>query len=111
MTDRRPFDLADGQALHLDDARGSTLRVVRGQLWVTQDRDPRDIVLEAGEAWTIERDGLTLATAQRDSVVVLAGTAAAKLRADGRRRSWSDRFAAWLEGLAVRNERRHAPYL
>lgn len=110
MNARPPFDLPDGHALRLADARGTTLRVLRGQLWVTQDRDPRDIVLEAGDTWTVERNGLTLATAQRDSVVAIAGRAAAHVQAR-RKRSWADRIGAWLEWLAARNGTRSAPYV
>ena len=48
---------------------GQGLRVVTltGCLWITQDRDQRDVVLEAGEGFTLDRDGDTLLSALSDS--------------------------------------------
>ncbi len=53
--------------------RGATLRVVRGRLWITQESDTRDLVLEAGDSWAIERNGLTIAEAQADTSLVVTG--------------------------------------
>ncbi len=58
------WELASGELVKLDGARGTTLRVTRGTLWLTLERDMRDIVLTAGDAFTIERGGLTLVEAQ-----------------------------------------------
>lgn len=49
------WQLAPGELVQLDGARGTKLRVTRGTLWVTLERDLRDIVLEAGDAFTIDR--------------------------------------------------------
>jgi hypothetical protein len=108
----RQIDLDDGAALHLDGARGTTLRVTRGRLWLTQDRDLRDIVLSAGDAWTIERNGLTIATAQATSSVAVIGPGAARIDARGRRLTWVQRAIAWLERLdAARVGRRWVPHV
>jgi hypothetical protein len=108
----RQIDLDGGTALNLSDARGTTLRVTRGQLWLTQDGDLRDIVLAAGDTWTIERHGLTIATAQTDSSVALVGPGAAKVDARGRRLTWAERAMAWLERFAAaRVGRRWVPHV
>lgn len=104
-------DLQSGELAELRDVRGATLRVTRGTLWVTQDRDVRDVVLRAGDVWTVERDGLTLAEAQGDATFcVLGGTA----RAVGRRGgvpTYQERLAVWLAALArKRVGRRFVPY-
>ncbi|MEO8654869.1 MAG: DUF2917 domain-containing protein [Ramlibacter sp.] len=52
-----PVCLAKSQAVTLTDAKGSLVRCLSGGLWITQDRDQRDIVLEAGESFTIDRGG------------------------------------------------------
>ena len=56
----KTLDLRHGDLVKLADARGTTLRVARGTLWVTQEHDRSDVVLNTGDVWTVERDGLTL---------------------------------------------------
>jgi len=56
------IDLAPGQALRLEDATGRRVTVLQGHVWITQDGDPRDVVLQAGEDFVIERPGLALVT-------------------------------------------------
>ncbi len=48
--------VAARRSLRLNAARGARLRAVQGTLWVTIDNDPRDIVLEPGESFTVESD-------------------------------------------------------
>lgn len=55
--------LPAGEVLRLRVAEGRHIGVVRGVAWVTQDGDPRDIVLGAGESFQFDRDGLALVMA------------------------------------------------
>jgi Protein of unknown function (DUF2917) len=91
------------ETVTLPDLRGTTLRVTRGTLWITQEDDPHDIVLRGGDTWTIERDGLTIVEAQNDSSFCLVGRHVESLirnRAKGRGSStWGrarEMFAAFL---------------
>ncbi|WP_161603762.1 DUF2917 domain-containing protein [Noviherbaspirillum massiliense] len=43
--------------VHLRRALGWTVQAVSGMVWVTQDDDLRDIVLQAGESFTLDRNG------------------------------------------------------
>lgn len=52
--------LPAGEVLRLRVAVGRHIGVVRGVAWVTQDGDPRDIVLGAGESFRFDRKGLGL---------------------------------------------------
>ena len=70
------FDMTARQSLGLPDARGTTLRVTRGTLWITQEDDTRDVVLRPGDAWTVERQGLTIVEAQSSATVHAVGPAA-----------------------------------
>jgi hypothetical protein len=63
--------LGKRESLVLDDARGTTIAVEGGTLWVTQERDPRDIVLTGGMRFEIGRAGRTVIGAERDSCVRL----------------------------------------
>ena len=104
-------DLKSGELAELRDVRGATLRVTRGTLWITQDRDTRDVVLRAGDVWTVEREGLTLAEAQGDATFCLLGGAARRISRAGGVPAYQERLAGWFAALA-RNRvgRRFVPY-
>ncbi|HEV2219567.1 MAG TPA: DUF2917 domain-containing protein [Casimicrobiaceae bacterium] len=69
------------EAITLADIRGATLRVTRGALWVTQQRDRQDIVLRVGDRWAVERDGDTVIEALGDtSFRMVARDGAAPIR-------------------------------
>lgn len=39
---------------------GHTVVVHSGSIWVTQDGDPRDVILRAGQVFTLDREGPAL---------------------------------------------------
>ena len=51
------FQLERRQNLTLRDALGWTVHAVTGEVWITQDWDTRDVVLEAGQSFVIDRPG------------------------------------------------------
>jgi hypothetical protein len=63
------FCLANREVLDLDDAMGVRIDALMGAVWVTQERDRRDLVLNAGESCTIERPGRTVVQALASSRV------------------------------------------
>jgi hypothetical protein len=67
------IDLTARENLALPDFRGTTLRVTRGSVWITQQDDTQDIVLRAGDTWVVERNGLTLLEAQENSTLCVVG--------------------------------------
>lgn len=62
-----PTRLAHRALLLLRDRAGERIECCEGTLWVTQERDPRDIVLEAGEAFTLDRRGTAIVHALADA--------------------------------------------
>lgn len=65
-----------GQVLKVRDARGHTLAVFDGLVWVTQDGDPRDAFVAKGGVFTFDRPGLAIVEAMKESrLAVLADTA------------------------------------
>jgi archaeosine-15-forming tRNA-guanine transglycosylase len=50
------------QHLQLHGALGSAVHAIDGAVWITQDGDIRDIVLEAGQSFVIDRPSDTLLT-------------------------------------------------
>jgi Protein of unknown function (DUF2917) len=70
--------LRHGEAWHLHHALGQRIEALHGRLWITMDGDLRDIVLDAGEGFTVDRDSDVLLSAIRDArFVVLTPTNAA----------------------------------
>lgn len=64
--------LARGQTLKVKDARGSVVWVREGSVWITEENEPKDVVLEAGHSYRLSRPGLTLVHAFGDATVALA---------------------------------------
>ena len=63
--------LRHGETHRIDRGQGLRVQCLTGTLWLTQDNDRRDIVLEAGDGATIERDGLSIVTALSDARFLL----------------------------------------
>jgi hypothetical protein len=99
------FDLDHGDLVELQDARGTTVRITRGTVWITQEHDTQDIVLRAGDVWTVERQGLTLVEAQGDALVCMVGARANIARSRHRAASLADRVRGWLERISDRHGR------
>lgn len=76
--------LARGQLQGINDGRGLMVQCLGGRLWLTQQGELRDIVLEAGDEARIEHDGRTILCALHDSryaVLVDLGASGAAARA------------------------------
>jgi DUF2917 family protein len=60
------------QIFGLRDAVGARLQVRRGKVWITQDRDRRDLMVEEGGGFTLDRPGLALVHALEPAEVTVA---------------------------------------
>lgn len=103
-------ELAPGEIITFRDIQGTTLRVTRGTLWVTQDGCREDVVLRAGDNWVVERAGDTVIDADRGAlfcVVARRGVAGRRLTLPGpMRRGTRGFFSSWLARVAAKS--RHA---
>ncbi len=63
--------LARGTLQRIDDGQGTWVQCLSGTLWLTQQDDARDIVLEAGDEARIERAGTSIVSALSDVRFVL----------------------------------------
>jgi hypothetical protein len=64
--------LGKGSLLRIADGRDLVLYVRSGAVWVTQEKDPRDRYLHAGDWFTVSSAGLTLVSALRAGALALA---------------------------------------
>ena len=56
-------------AVALRDGRGSVVTCISGAIWLTMEGDTRDVVLEPGASFVVDRRGLTILAAHEASVV------------------------------------------
>ena len=64
--------LSRGQTLKMQDAAGSTICAREGTVWITEENSRKDVVLEPGYCFRVNRPGLTLVQAFADASVSLA---------------------------------------
>ncbi len=64
--------LAPGQLLTLDGARGARIVAREGTLWVTEEGDPADHIVRAGESRVLRGRGRALVEALRRAWVAIA---------------------------------------
>ena len=64
--------LARGQTLKLKDSVGSTICAREGSVWITEENSRKDVVLEPGNCFRVDRPGLTIVQAFADASVSLA---------------------------------------
>lgn len=68
------LQLARHDHVEVIDGRGASMHCVFGSVWVTQADDPRDIVLTAGESFTLDRDGVAIVFATADTGLSISST-------------------------------------
>jgi len=107
-----------GNIVRVEDGRGIEVSVAYGSVWITQYKDTDDVCLGAGESFRIAREGATIMSALKPSLVTLTPPAAQAhtLRVSMARAGTSERvelfdvnerrksggFDAWLERFWVR---------
>ena len=63
--------LQRGQFLRVVNGAGSTLTAHGGAVWITEERNPRDVVLRSGQNLILRRSGVALVEAFDDATVFL----------------------------------------
>jgi hypothetical protein len=65
--------LGPNQTLKVLDGAGSTLRAIEGSVWITEENQPRDIVLEAGGSYQLRYPGTALVNSLAGEASVVLG--------------------------------------
>jgi hypothetical protein len=55
----------------IENGKGKRISCARGVTWVTQERDPRDIILVAGHSIVLDQRGLAVVFALKDAVITV----------------------------------------
>ncbi len=88
LTTHGNVQVEPGSGFSLADAAGTEITCLSGALWLTMERDSRDITLGPGDAFTIERNGLTLISAVEPSRIHV-------------NRRWDERYVRWPRWLQL----------
>jgi len=119
MLDVMETTIRRGRTLRIRDGKGLDLEVAAGCLWVTQEGDTADTVLDAGETFRVTRHGETLVHAFKEvrlRISCPAGVGAPSITLGGGYRDvgasvMRTMFAGWLHeirGWTTTGERERA---
>jgi hypothetical protein len=67
-----PIALAAGSVHRIENAKGERIACVRGSAWITQESDARDLILAAGQSVVLDRPGLAVVYAFKETVLTVA---------------------------------------
>ncbi len=76
-----PIALEQRTLLRVRNGTGQTILCLKGMIWLTQQNDVRDIVLGAGESFTLDRPGLALLYALNPACATILRPAPSQERA------------------------------
>ncbi|HWD22380.1 MAG TPA: DUF2917 domain-containing protein [Burkholderiales bacterium] len=65
------IELPQGRLLRLRQGAGNTLTMRRGSVWITEQGNPRDVLLRRGESFKVAQSGLVLVEALNDAALSL----------------------------------------
>jgi hypothetical protein len=99
-----------GRTLRIQDGKNFEIKVVAGQLWITQERDTADYVLDPCETFRVSRNGRTLVHALKGAQLRIAypteaGMPSLTLGGGFREVAWSVAgaiLAEWMRGIRSR---------
>ena len=63
--------LLRNEQLRIEDGRELLIHAWQGSLWITQEGDTRDVLLQAGQWFRLDRTGVALVKCWEDAVVAL----------------------------------------
>jgi hypothetical protein len=64
------------QTFRLHARRGERIECQSGELWITQDGDPRDVILGPRQCFTLDRAGTAVVSALKDAAFIYRRSAA-----------------------------------
>jgi hypothetical protein len=71
VLDIKPVRLAARTVHCIEGGKGLQITAVAGAVWLTQDGDPRDVVLTKGQSFILVRHGRTVVYALKDAAIAV----------------------------------------
>lgn len=68
---KMPINLSAETPINLEDPGGTTLRVLRGRVWITQEGSVDDVFLDAGTGYTFRADGKVIISVEGATATIL----------------------------------------
>lgn len=65
------IEMQRGSLLRLNQGAGNTVTAHTGSVWITEEESRRDVILRAGQSFTLHRSGLALVEALSPAVIKL----------------------------------------
>jgi hypothetical protein len=77
----RRINIGRGDLVRVRNGSGASITIDRGTAWLTQDGDRRDVVLEAGGSFRLDRAGVAVVSAHAAAAVTVTAAPGASLPA------------------------------
>jgi hypothetical protein len=72
VLDIKPVQLPAHSAHSIEGTKGLQITAVDGTVWLTQARDPRDIILTRGQSFILDRKGRAVVYALKDAAIIVS---------------------------------------
>jgi DUF2917 family protein len=71
LLDIRPIALPRRSMHRIENGKGTEVFCLEGPVWITQEDDPRDIVLSAGQSFVLDRKGVAVVFALKQAAITV----------------------------------------
>jgi DUF2917 family protein len=71
VLDIKPIRLPAGAVHCIEGGKGLQITAVAGTVWLTQAKDPRDLILTRGQSCILDRKGRAVAYGLKDAAIVV----------------------------------------
>ena len=71
LLDIKPIVLAQRSVHRIENGKGTEVFCLKGTVWLTQEGDPRDIVLSPGQSFVLDRKGVAVVYALKEAAITV----------------------------------------
>ena len=71
VLDLKPVQVPAHSAHSIEGTKGLQITAVNGTVWLTQAKDPRDVILTRGQSFILDRKGRAVVYALKDAAIVV----------------------------------------